>query len=68
MWTFIWSLLGTLKLRNLSFLGSEQMDNLLRDQTWPTANENSIAVILSVTATFPLPDIWLMYAWPTCGG
>lgn len=39
LWTFIWSLLGTLKLRNLSFLGSEQMDNLLRDQTWPTANE-----------------------------
>jgi hypothetical protein len=25
------SLLGTLKLRNLSFLGSDQMDNLLKD-------------------------------------
>lgn len=29
--TFIWSLLGRLKLRNLSFLGSDQMDNLMRD-------------------------------------
>jgi hypothetical protein len=28
---FIWSLLGKLKLRNLSFLGSDQMDNLRRD-------------------------------------
>ncbi|MHC2621843.1 hypothetical protein ACVIW2_003875 [Bradyrhizobium huanghuaihaiense] len=25
LWTFIWSLPGTLKLRNLSFLGSDQM-------------------------------------------
>jgi len=33
LWTFIWSLLGTLKLRNLSFLGSDQMDNLLTDHT-----------------------------------
>jgi hypothetical protein len=33
LWTFIWSLLGTLKLRNLSFLGSDQMDNRLRDHT-----------------------------------
>ncbi|OKO78672.1 hypothetical protein AC630_18690 [Bradyrhizobium sp. AS23.2] len=33
LWTFIWSLLGTLKLRNLSFLGSDQMDNLLKDHT-----------------------------------
>jgi hypothetical protein len=24
---------GTLKLRNLSFLGSDQMDNLLKDHT-----------------------------------
>jgi hypothetical protein len=31
LWTFIWSLPGTLKLRNLSFLGSDQMDNLLKD-------------------------------------
>jgi hypothetical protein len=30
---FIWSLLGILKLRNLSFLGSDQMDNLLKDHT-----------------------------------
>src|SRR3954447_17032313 len=30
LWMFIWSLLGKLKLRNLSFLGSDQMDNLLR--------------------------------------
>jgi len=28
---FIWSLRGTLKLRNLSFLGPDQMDNLLKD-------------------------------------
>jgi hypothetical protein len=27
---FIWSLRGTLKLRNLSFLGPDQMDNLLK--------------------------------------
>ncbi|MGY3546036.1 hypothetical protein ACVWZ4_001429 [Bradyrhizobium sp. USDA 4472] len=33
LWTFIWSLPGTLKLRNLSFLGSDQMDNLLRDHS-----------------------------------
>ncbi|MGY4331097.1 hypothetical protein ACVWWG_005514 [Bradyrhizobium sp. LB7.2] len=33
LWTFIWSLLGTLKLRNLSFLGSGQMDNLLKDHS-----------------------------------
>jgi hypothetical protein len=33
LWTFIWSFPGTLKLRNLSFLGSDQMDNLLRDQS-----------------------------------
>jgi hypothetical protein len=33
LWTFIWSLLGTLKLRNLSFLGSDQMDNLLKDHS-----------------------------------
>src|SRR6185437_10413222 len=26
LWTFIWSLRGTLKLRNLSFLGSDQME------------------------------------------
>jgi hypothetical protein len=31
LWLFIWSLRGTLKLRNLSFLGSDQMDNLLKD-------------------------------------
>jgi hypothetical protein len=30
LWTFIWSLLGTLKLRNL---GSDQMDNFLKDHT-----------------------------------
>jgi hypothetical protein len=30
LWVFIWSLGGTLKLRNLSFLGSDQMDNLLK--------------------------------------
>jgi hypothetical protein len=30
LWTSIWSLLGTLKLRNLSFLGSGRMDNLLK--------------------------------------
>jgi len=30
LWLFIWSLRGTLKLRNLSFLGSDQMDNLLK--------------------------------------
>jgi hypothetical protein len=30
LWLFIWSLRGTLKLRNLSFLGSVQMDNLLK--------------------------------------
>lgn len=29
--TFIWSLPGTLQLRNRSFLGSDQMDNLLTD-------------------------------------
>jgi hypothetical protein len=33
LWLFIWSLRGTLKLRNLSFLGSDQMDNLLKDHT-----------------------------------
>src|SRR5882757_4341752 len=33
LWTFIWSLHGTLKLHNLSFLGSDQMDNLLKDHT-----------------------------------
>jgi hypothetical protein len=33
LWTFIWSLLRTLKLRNLSFLGSDQMDNLLKDHS-----------------------------------
>jgi hypothetical protein len=32
LWLFIWSLRGTLKLRNLSFLGSDQMDNLLKAQ------------------------------------
>jgi len=31
LWLFIWSLRGTLKLRNLSFLGSDQMNNLLKD-------------------------------------
>jgi hypothetical protein len=31
LWLFIWPFLGTLKLRNLSFLGSGQMDNLLKD-------------------------------------
>ena len=31
LWLFIWSLRGTRKLRNLSFLGSDQMDNLLKD-------------------------------------
>jgi hypothetical protein len=31
LWLFIWSLRGTLKLRNLSFFGSDQMDNLLKD-------------------------------------
>jgi hypothetical protein len=30
LWLFIWSLRGKLKLRNLSFLGSDQMDNLLK--------------------------------------
>jgi hypothetical protein len=30
LWLFIWSLPGTLTLRNLSFLGSDQMDNLLK--------------------------------------
>jgi len=30
---FIWSLLGKLELRNLSFLGSDQMDNLLKDHS-----------------------------------
>src|SRR3954451_14964501 len=30
LWLFIWSLRETLKLRNLSFLGSDQMDNLLK--------------------------------------
>ena len=30
LWVFIWSLRGTLKLRNLSFLGSDRMDNLLK--------------------------------------
>ena len=38
MWSLgrlsIWSLPGTLKLR--SFLGSDQMDNLLRHQSWAT--------------------------------
>src|SRR3984957_6921019 len=33
LWVFIWSLRGILKLRNLSFLGSNQMDNLLKDHT-----------------------------------
>ena len=33
LWLFIWSLRGTLKLRNLSFLGSDQVDNLLKDHT-----------------------------------
>ena len=33
LWVFIWSLRGTLKLRNLSFLGSDQMDNLLKDHS-----------------------------------
>lgn len=33
LWTFIWSLPGTLKLRILSFLGSDQMDNLLKDHS-----------------------------------
>src|SRR5207249_12232428 len=33
LWLFIWSLRGTLKLHNLSFLGSDQMDNLLKDHT-----------------------------------
>ena len=30
LWVLIWSLRGTLKLRNLSFLGSDQMDNILK--------------------------------------
>jgi hypothetical protein len=30
LWLFIWSLRGTLKLRNFSFLGSDKMDNLLK--------------------------------------
>ena len=30
LWTFHLVSLGTLKLRNLGFLGSDQMDNLLR--------------------------------------
>lgn len=30
LWLFIWSLRGKLKLRNLSFFGSDQMDNLLK--------------------------------------
>jgi hypothetical protein len=33
LWLFIWSLRGTLTLRNLSFLGSDQMDNLLKDHS-----------------------------------
>lgn len=33
LWTSIGTLLGTLKLRNLSFLGSDQMDNLLKDHS-----------------------------------
>lgn len=33
LWVFIWSLRGTLKLRSLSFLGSDQMDNLLKAHT-----------------------------------
>ncbi|MGY3362199.1 hypothetical protein ACVWZK_008862 [Bradyrhizobium sp. GM0.4] len=31
MWLLIWAFRGTLKLRNFSFLGSDQMDNLLKD-------------------------------------
>lgn len=34
MRTFIWSLLETLKLRNLSFLGSDQIDDLLKNLTY----------------------------------
>lgn len=34
LWVFIWSLCGTLKLRNLSFLGPDQIDNLLKAHTW----------------------------------
>jgi hypothetical protein len=30
LWTFIWSFPGTLKLRNLSFLGQNRMDNLMK--------------------------------------
>jgi hypothetical protein len=33
LWLFIWSLRGTLMLRNLRFLGSDQMDNLLKAHT-----------------------------------
>jgi hypothetical protein len=33
LWLFIRSLSGTLKLRNLGFLGSDQMDNLLKDHS-----------------------------------
>jgi intracellular sulfur oxidation DsrE/DsrF family protein len=33
LWLFIWSLWGILKLRDLSFLGSDQLDNLLKDHT-----------------------------------
>lgn len=38
LWVFIWSLRGTLKVRNLSFLGSDEMDNLLKDHSkWARA-------------------------------
>lgn len=31
LWLLIWSFRGTLKLRNFSFLGADQIDNLLKD-------------------------------------
>jgi len=33
LWMIIWSLPGTLKLRNLRFLGSDPMDNLPKEHT-----------------------------------
>jgi hypothetical protein len=33
LWVFIWSLRGTLKLRKLSLVGPDQMDNLLKAHT-----------------------------------
>jgi hypothetical protein len=55
LWLFIWSLPGTLKLRNLSFLGSDQMDNLLKahiyatvevDQEIPVEHYHAVAEVI----------------------